>query len=462
MTNISEGDTPHSSSPLAGLVPSRLHAENTPAQRDVGSRERSRFVKSMFNTVPIVLVGSIAMAGMNFSGAIEPIEAKRPPKDKFEATDIAATVKNALAAANAAEAPLAQESAGVLQTASAPSTYRVKGGDTVSGIAGRYGLSTASVLALNGLGWKSVIFPGQVLKLVKGGTPPKTATKPGPASTSAQTTSTARYTIRKGDTISAIAQKFGVSAQAVLNANKLSWSSTIYAGRTLAIPGKGSPTTTPPAAKPPVAQPPVAAPPVVTPPAPGRSYTIKSGDTISTIAKKFAVSVQSILSANGLSSSSMIYAGRVLTIPTIASASVGDKVTPLSPEMSANATIIIKVGRQLGVPDYGIVVALAAAMQESSLRNINYGDRDSIGLFQQRPSAGWGSNSQLLDPVYASRLFYGGPTNPNKGKTRGLLEVPNWQKLSVTKAAQAVQISAFPNAYAKWETSARAWFAALS
>jgi hypothetical protein len=129
--------------------------------------------------------------------------------------------------------------------------------------------------------------------------------------------------------------------------------------------------------------------------------------------------------------------------------------------MRANANVIIKVGRDLGVSDYGIVIALATAMQESSLRNLDWGDRDSVGLFQQRPSAGWGSVANILSPTYASRLFYGGPTNPNKGYTRGLLDIKGWQSMSVTQAAQAVQISAYPNAYAKWEASARAWLAEL-
>ncbi|TPX00513.1 hypothetical protein FJ656_32410, partial [Schumannella luteola] len=104
---------------------------------------------------------------------------------------------------------------------------------------------------------------------------------------------------------------------------------------------------------------------------------------------------------------------------------------------------------------------LAAAMQESSLRNIDYGDRDSLGLFQQRPSTGWGTPDQILNASHAARLFYGGPSNPNKGKTRGLLDIAGWQSMSLTQAAQAVQISAYPNAYAKWETSATSWLAQL-
>jgi hypothetical protein len=129
--------------------------------------------------------------------------------------------------------------------------------------------------------------------------------------------------------------------------------------------------------------------------------------------------------------------------------------------MSSNAQTIVRVGQRLGVPEYGIVIALAAAMQESSLRNIDYGDRDSLGLFQQRPSTGWGTPDQLLNPEHSALLFYGGPSNPNKGVTRGLLEISGWQSMPLTQAAQRVQISAYPDAYAKWEASARAWYAAL-
>jgi hypothetical protein len=171
--------------------------------------------------------------------------------------------------------------------------------------------------------------------------------------------------------------------------------------------------------------------------------------------------VQSLLTANHLTLSSIIYAGHTLLVPGLATASTGGSFTPLSPEMRTNATTIVRVGQQLGVPDYGIIIALAAAMQESGVRNLNYGDLDSVGLFQQRPSAGWGNRTSLLDTTYATKLFYGGPSNPNKGKTRGLLDIAGWQSMTVTQAAQRVQISAYPNAYAKWESSAREWFSEL-
>jgi cell wall-associated NlpC family hydrolase len=87
------------------------------------------------------------------------------------------------------------------------------------------------------------------------------------------------------------------------------------------------------------------------------------------------------------------------------------------------------------------VIAIATALQESTLRNLeNAVDHDSLGLFQQRPSQGWGTREQILDPVYASNSFY-----------NRLVRVPNWQTRPLTEAAQAVQRSAYPNAYAKWE-----------
>lgn len=108
-----------------------------------------------------------------------------------------------------------------------------------------------------------------------------------------------------------------------------------------------------------------------------------------------------------------------------------------------NAAAIVTTGARLGLPARGWVIAVATAMQESTLRNLAGGDRDSVGLFQQRPSQGWGSPAQLQDPVYASEKFFG-----------KLATISGWQTMPLTDAAQAVQVSAFPDAYAKWEASA--------
>jgi hypothetical protein len=122
----------------------------------------------------------------------------------------------------------------------------------------------------------------------------------------------------------------------------------------------------------------------------------------------------------------------------------------LYPEQMANAATIAAVGVSRGIPDRGIVIALATAMQESELYNLSYGDRDSLGLFQQRPSQGWGSPEDLQDPRYAAAAFY-----------NQLMKVPDWTQMRLTDAAQAVQRSAFPEAYQKWEHDAEVLGAAL-
>ena len=113
------------------------------------------------------------------------------------------------------------------------------------------------------------------------------------------------------------------------------------------------------------------------------------------------------------------------------------------------------------MPDYGIVIALATAMQESSFRNIQYAvDHDSLGIFQQRPTW-WGTPEQLIDPVYATTAFFKGARGTNGGWSRGLLGVPGWQNMSVRDAAHAVQRSAHPDLVQRWEASAWAWLAEL-
>ncbi|RFU22971.1 hypothetical protein D0Z06_03765 [Geodermatophilus marinus] len=123
----------------------------------------------------------------------------------------------------------------------------------------------------------------------------------------------------------------------------------------------------------------------------------------------------------------------------------------LSGEQVGNARTIAQVGFDRGLPHRAVVVALATAMQESSLRNLPYGDRDSLGLFQQRPSQGWGTPEQVQDPVYAAGIFYD-----------RLVEVPGWEGRRVTDAAQIVQRSAFPEAYERWATMAEELTAALA
>lgn len=124
------------------------------------------------------------------------------------------------------------------------------------------------------------------------------------------------------------------------------------------------------------------------------------------------------------------------------------KGTSLTQEQAGNAAKIIAVARRLKVPAKGQVIAIATALQESSLRNLDNGDRDSLGLFQQRPSQGWGTPAQIRDVDKSTQAFFGRAAHT---KNPGLLDVKGWTSLPVTVAAQTVQGSGFPEAYAKHE-----------
>jgi hypothetical protein len=112
-------------------------------------------------------------------------------------------------------------------------------------------------------------------------------------------------------------------------------------------------------------------------------------------------------------------------------------------EQIGHARTIAQVARDRGLPDRAIVIALATAQQESRLRNLDYGDRDSLGLFQQRPSQGWGTEAQVQDPVYAASIFYD-----------RLVQVPGWDTGRLTEVSQAVQRSGFPELYQQHEAMA--------
>ena len=126
----------------------------------------------------------------------------------------------------------------------------------------------------------------------------------------------------------------------------------------------------------------------------------------------------------------------------------------LATDQAANAGLITAVAVRRGLPARAASIALATAMQESKIRNISHGDQagpDSRGLFQQRPSQGWGTTEQVMDPYHASNAFYD-----------ALAKVPDYQSLEITDAAQRVQRSAYPDAYAQHEVMARAFASSLS
>jgi hypothetical protein len=132
-------------------------------------------------------------------------------------------------------------------------------------------------------------------------------------------------------------------------------------------------------------------------------------------------------------------------------ARVGGTEVDLSTEQAENASTISAVAVRRGLPARAASIALATAFQESKLRNLDHGDRDSVGLFQQRPSQGWGTAAQILDPYYSANKFYD-----------ELEKVHGYQQMRITEAAQRVQRSGFPEAYAAHETDARALASALT
>ncbi|MDN4472801.1 hypothetical protein [Demequina zhanjiangensis] len=129
---------------------------------------------------------------------------------------------------------------------------------------------------------------------------------------------------------------------------------------------------------------------------------------------------------------------------------VGGESHSLTAEQADNAAIIAARSAWLDLRARAATIALATAIQESGLRNIDYGDRDSLGLFQQRPSQGWGSEAEIMNVRYSATAFY-----------TALMRVDGWEDMEITVAAQTVQRSAFPLAYADHEPEARLWATAL-
>ncbi|WP_406219681.1 heavy metal transporter [Streptomyces canus] len=135
----------------------------------------------------------------------------------------------------------------------------------------------------------------------------------------------------------------------------------------------------------------------------------------------------------------------------VVSGSAGGASYEFTPEQAVNAATITAVGTGRGLPERAVAIALATALQESGLRNIQHGDRDSLGLFQQRPSQGWGTPQEILDPAYSAGEFY-----------KHLVKVRGYQDLPLTVAAQRVQRSGYPEAYAEHEPDATLLAAALT
>ena len=439
--------------------------------------------RTMRGGLPLLMTGSLA-AGVGVTSAMPAVA--EPHTQPVPAEGQVQRMKSSLSELIAqAFVPLSQR---VVNTVAphVPDTYQVRSGDTITSVAEKFGLPTAMLLSLNGLSWNSMLHEGQIVRLTmapskqRGMAPPRVTTH--------------GYTTEAGDTLASIATRLGMSEQALANANDLQPGATLRPGVKLVLPGSETqlaPRTVP-------VDPATPAPRVVL--ASVTEQAVSEPDNTATTQDQEAQDGESAnptVQANPLDAEILeapeLRPEKKATPPPpppapeppaqkqeqrddddddddkseeASDSSVGKPVsgavTPLNDVRRKNASTIVEVGRDLGVPDYGIVIALATAMQESSLRNIDWGDRDSVGLFQQRPSSGWGSAEQIMDPVFASKAFYGGPSNPNPGRTRGLLDYSGWQSMELTDAAQKVQRSAYPDAYAKWEASAWAWFVELS
>ena len=133
------------------------------------------------------------------------------------------------------------------------------------------------------------------------------------------------------------------------------------------------------------------------------------------------------------------------------SAQVNGFTASLETSQGQYAALIAGVGMRRGLPARAVSIALATAYQESKIQNLPGGDADSLGLFQQRPSQGWGKPAQIMDPVYATNAFYD-----------ALVKISDYESIDITVAAQEVQHSAYPSAYAQHEMEARTLASALT
>jgi hypothetical protein len=184
-------------------------------------------------------------------------------------------------------------------------------------------------------------------------------------------------------------------------------------------------------------------------PSPGRGNTVKTARVVGVLVAAFvllavaAFAVYGILRSRGVAPPTP---GQQRCVATASGSS-----TALTLDQAHYASIIVGVSVKRDLPPRAATIALATAYQETGIRNLDYGDRDSVGLFQQRPSQGWGTEKQLMDPYYATNTFY-----------NALVKVKNWTKRDITKVAQAVQRSAYPDAYRDHEADARNIASALT
>ncbi|CAN7309503.1 LysM repeat protein [Arthrobacter sp. PvP023] len=386
----------------------------TPRSPKQHTRPSLPMIAATTAALPAVVLSSLAIA--------QPAAAESRPRT-VPAT-LAAAIQAQEAAIKAGVIPAASVSTALpasLRPAqpSAPAEYTIARGDTISGIAGRYGLDTNAILKLNNLQPNTIIYPGQKIKLT-GSAPAPSAPAAKPEAPAPATSAGNVYTVKSGDTLGAIAARHGVKLSEVLSWNGLNMNSIIYPGQKIKIGGGQAPAPAPAATPAPA-------------PAPATSsgsYTVKSGDTLSAIAAKHGVKLSDILAANKLTMTSVIFPGNKLAIPGGSSIQPAASVTPLVPSSflgftypsavvsSANQnkallnsspvptreqmkSIVADTARRMGVDPS---LALAFAYQESGFDQRAVSPANAIGTMQVIPTSGeWASDLvgrklNLLDP----------------------------------------------------------------
>ncbi|MEV7997392.1 LysM peptidoglycan-binding domain-containing protein [Pseudarthrobacter oxydans] len=375
--------------------------------------------------LPAVVLSSLALA--------QPAAAEQPVR-AIPGT-LAAAMKAQAATATAAVIPAASVSTAIPSAfrpaqPQAPAEYTIARGDTISAIAGKFGLNTAEVLKLNNLQANTIIYPGQKIKLSgSAAAPAAPSAAPAPAAAPA---GGATYTVKPGDTLGAIAARHNVGLADVFSWNNLNMRSVIYPGQKIKV-GAGDGAPAPAAAPASSGLASTSAPAAPAAPASG-SYTVKAGDTLSAIASRHGVKLSELLSANRLGMTSVIYPGNKLAIPGAngqpAAPQPAASVTPLVPSSflgfsypaavvsSANENkallnaspvpsraemrnIVADTARRMGVEPS---LALAFAHQESGFDQRAVSPANAIGTMQVIPTSGqWASDLvgrklNLLDP----------------------------------------------------------------
>ncbi|WP_026552907.1 lytic transglycosylase domain-containing protein [Arthrobacter sp. H20] len=387
--------------------------------RALGTRLPSRFTVAVSAAaIPAVLLSAVALAQ---PAAAAPVTVK-----SLQTPRLAPAVTVPAGLSVPASAVPARIPSFLAPAKSAPKTYTVQAGDTISGIAIKLGLETGAVLRANSLSASTIIYPGQKIKLT--GAPASE-----PASERAndlQPSSGSSYTVTAGDTLSAIAAEHGVSLENVLKANSLSMSSIIHPGQKIKLGGSAEISVASTEIAP-------ATPKPAAPASDGGKYTIKGGDTLGAIAAQHRVSLRDLLTANDLSATTMIHPGAKLTIPGKAAsaaeqAPAAEADTPAdlvpstflhytypqhvvseanrnkhlldslpAPSNDAMKTIVADTARSMGVDP---TLALAVSYQESGFNQRAVSPANAIGAMQVIPMSGeWASDLvgrqlNLLDP----------------------------------------------------------------